>query len=68
MDVMCIVMCVSVCVCVCVSHSRYVSQGASSEAFGQQTLEVCCSLNCEQKQLHLNLLSSCSHDFGKLHP
>lgn len=50
------------------SYSRYVSQSASGEAFGQNALKVCRPLNGKQEQLHLNLLSPRSHDFSKLHP
>lgn len=53
---------------VCFSYSRYVSQRASCEAFGQKTLEVGRPLNGEQEQLHLDLLRACSHDFSKLRP
>lgn len=57
--------------CECIEgipYSRYVSQSASCEAFGEKTLKVCCPLYGEQKQLHLYLFSPCSHDFSKLHP
>lgn len=51
-----------------VPYSRYVSQSASCEAFGQNALKVCRPLNGKQEQLHLNLLSPRSHHFSKLHP
>lgn len=51
-----------------IPYSSYISQSASCEAFGEETLKVCCPLYGEQKQLHLYLFSPCSHDFSKLHP
>lgn len=62
-------MCVYVCVCGhAISHSMYVGQGASREAFGQKTLKVGGPLDGKQEQLHLDLLRPRSHHLGQLHP
>lgn len=55
---------------VCLLHVSYpwcISQSASCEALGQQTLKVCGSLNGKEQQFHFNLLCSCSHNFCQFH-